>query len=143
MRCPIHSHETAEVLLAYCDRRLAPEAVADLERHMEVCPACRAFCQGQRMVWNALDAWEMAPVSPDFDRRLYDRIEQDSQAAWWTRLHFRKVIPMAAAACLLVAAGALFDYSGQAPEETDVVQIEQVERTLDDMELLRQLPGAL
>ena len=41
---------------------------------MEICPACREFAAAQRVMWSALDTWEAAPVSQDFDRRLYQRI---------------------------------------------------------------------
>src|ERR1051325_5022425 len=87
MKCPMESHENAELLLAYCARRLDPETQIVLERHMAVCPACREFQKGQEIVWNALDAWEAMPVSVDFDRRLYRRIEEEeARASWWSRL---------------------------------------------------------
>ena len=71
MRCPIESQENADLLLSYSARRLNPEATAILEAHMEICPTCREFRDGQRALWEALDQWEARPVSPDFDRRLY------------------------------------------------------------------------
>ena len=74
MKCPIEIHENAELLLAYCARKLDPETQTILERHLAVCPACRDFKAGQEAVWQALDSWEAVPVSADFDRRLYRRI---------------------------------------------------------------------
>ena len=117
MKCPIDSHENAELLLAYCARKLDPEIQAILERHLAVCPECREFQKNQEAVWQALDAWEAMPVSTDFDRRLYRRIDQEQlHASWWSRLvrPFRPVIalplmsrsvPLAAAACLGVQVG--------------------------------------
>ena len=74
MNCPIENRESAEILLAYCARKLDAGSSAILEEHIKICPACREFAEGQQSVWKALDAWEAAPVSPDFDRRLYARI---------------------------------------------------------------------
>ena len=84
MNCPIESPEGPALLLAYGSRRLDAHAAAALEQHLESCSACREFVAGQSAVWNALDLWEAAPVSPDFDRRLYRRIEE--QVAWWELL---------------------------------------------------------
>ena len=79
MRCPIESQENAELLLSYSARRLNPESTAILEAHMELCPACREFRDSQKALWEALDQWEARPVSPDFDRRLYRKIEEQDQ----------------------------------------------------------------
>ena len=163
MKCPIETQENAELLLAYCARKLDPETQIILERHLAVCPACRDFQTSQQAVWEALDAWEATPVSPDFDRRLYQRIEQEAaHASWWSRLvqPFRPMfdgslmgrsmmgrsVPLAAAACLLVVAGIILQQPNSVspiPEDptvdrAEVVQVDQVERALDDMEMLRQ-----
>jgi hypothetical protein len=148
MRCLIESRESAELLLAYASRKLDAETEATLERHCEACPACREFAEAQRAVWTALDAWEALPVSADFDRRLYRRIEE--QVSWWDRLvrPFRPMLvqrglPIAAAACLAVTAGILVDrpagLPGDVPSvQAEAVQADQVETALDDMEMLRE-----
>src|SRR5262249_38379703 len=131
-------------------RRLEPESVAILEAHMEVCPACREFRDGQRAVWEALDQWEARPVSPDFDRRLYRKIEEQEQLSWWARLFgplrpvlWRPAVPLAATACLVVLAG----FISVSPERVtppvavdtqQIQEVEQVERALDDLDMLRQ-----
>jgi anti-sigma factor RsiW len=84
MNCPLESGGNAGHLLDYAAGKLKAEARAQMERHIAGCPACRAFAGGQQAVWQALEAWEPAAVSMDFDRRLYARIDQ--QASWWTRL---------------------------------------------------------
>ena len=155
MRCPIETDENAEILLAYCARRLDPETKAILERHMAVCPACRSFQEGQQTVWEALDAWDTPPVSADFDRKLYQRIETEGGPSWWQRLVspfqpmlIRQGLPLAAAACLLVMAGMIAQRPREpiAPVHTvvrgETVPAEQVERTLDDIELLRDFTVA-
>ena len=155
MRCPIETEENAEILLAYCARRLDPETQAMLERHMAVCPACRAFREEQGKVWEALDSWETEPISADFDRKLYQRIESERGASWWQRLAspfqpmlIRQGLPLAAAACLLVMAGMIAQHPQEpaTPVHTvvraETVPAEQVERTLDDIELLRDFTVA-
>ena len=150
MRCPIETQETAELLLAYSARKLDAETAANLEQHLHLCPACREFAESQRLVWEALDAWEAIPVSPDFDRRLYGRI--DREVSWWQRVArplrpvlLRNGLPVAAAACLLVMVGIALERPGTMPilpvpqpAETEAVQADQVENALDDIELLHE-----
>ncbi len=153
MRCPIENQDNSELLLAYCARRLDFTATAQVESHLRECPACREFRDAQQAVWDALDRWEPAPVTDDFDARLYRRIESEMRRPWWQRLldPVRPVLanrglPVAAAACLLVMAGMLAERPRQidapAPPQqahAQAVQPDQVERTLDDMELLHTL----
>jgi hypothetical protein len=154
MNCPMESRENAQLLLDYCARKLEPEWEAKLEGHVATCGACGEFARRQRAVWEALDGWEAAPVSTDFDRRLYRRIE--AQVSWWDLLvrpllsPFRTVTPRrtlagAAAACLLLTAGVLLEHPAISPApvpnemaQVDTVQPEQVERTLDAMEMLNE-----
>ena len=149
MRCPIETRENAGILLAYCSRKLDPESTAILEDHIRICPACREFANGQQAIWKALDSWEAAPVSADFDRRLYHRIEKE--VSWWdllTRplrpLLFRQGLPIAAAACLVIVAGVLLERPEVVPPESvpvsaqvDVVAPEQAEHALQEMEIMR------
>jgi hypothetical protein len=149
MRCPIETPENAGLLLAYCSRKLDPAAAAILEDHVRICPACREFADGQRAVWRALDSWEAQPVSADFDRRLYQHIEQD--ISWWDRL-LRPVrpllvhrgLPITVAAAVLIVAGVLLERpAGIAPissrtAQTETVAPEQAERALIEMEMIRE-----
>ena len=150
MNCPLETRDSAQLLLDYCTRKLEPESVAILERHIALCDACREFAGGQRAVWEALDAWEAAPVSADFNSRLYRRIE--AQVSWWDLLRrpFRPAmlwrgVPATAMACLMVMAGVMLQRSAVSPEpasndtaQVESVQPEQVERTLDAMEMLSE-----
>jgi anti-sigma factor RsiW len=153
MMCPIQSRDNAAVLLDYCDRRLDPDTMDRLSRHVEQCQECRETLAGQRLVWEALDAWEAAPVSMDFNRRLYRRIESEQAAGWWSHL-FRPAMPWSmrpalpvAAACMALMAMFLLrapsDVQGQQQMSTEAIDLEQVEKTLDDLEMLRQLGVAL
>lgn len=149
MKCPMATRDNADLLLDYCARKLNPDMTATLERHMEICPSCREFADSQRAVWNALDAWEAVPVSPDFNRRLYARI--DREVSWWDRLMrpfrpllARQGLPIAAAACLVIMAGVLLERPGDGPQagegqgQVEAVQADQIDRALEDMELLRE-----
>jgi anti-sigma factor RsiW len=155
MHCPIQNEETAELLLAYTARRLDPSKMALLERHMDLCPQCAEFRASQNIVWQALDAWEAPAVTPDFNRRLYRRIEAEAAAPWYQRLFaapwtmWKPAIPLAAAG-LVVVAGFMLDHSGSmsAPNVSPAIHVvgvaeaEQVENALDDLQLLRQLDSS-
>jgi anti-sigma factor RsiW len=155
MNCPIRNEETAELLLAYTARRLDPARTAVLEEHMNVCAQCAEFRAGQELVWQALDAWEAPPVTPDFNRRLYQRIEAEAAEPWYKRLFttslatWKPAVPLAAA-CLVVVAAFVFDHpvatvqptSSPAFRVSNVAEAEQVENALDDLQLLRQLDSS-
>ncbi len=149
MRCPIQTQEQAELLLAYCARRLDPETARALERHMEHCAECRRFGEQQRLVWEALESWEALPVSQDFDRRLYERIEQARRAGggWasallgWARASLRPSWSLAAASVLMLAMALLRSPAPPPTPEGDAewVEVERVERALEDLEMLQAL----
>jgi anti-sigma factor RsiW len=146
----MESGGNAEYLLDYASGELNPTMRAQVEQHMLACPACREFAANQQTVWRALDSWEPAEVSMDFDRRLYQRIEQ--QVTWWTRLTrpfnplFRHAVPIAAAAGLVMVAGFLMNRPETVPVVTSAqqsaivepLQPEQVQTALEDMETLRE-----
>ena len=149
MNCPVKSGESAEYLLDYAAGKLQGEMRAQMEQHIAACPACREFAGGQQAIWQAMDAWEPAPVSMDFDRRLYQRIE--AKVSWWTRLTaplnpiFRHAVPVAATACLLLVAGFLIYRPANIPvpptpqsAQVENLQPEQVQVALDDIEMLRE-----
>jgi hypothetical protein len=154
MNCPIRNTETAELLLAYTARRLDAAKTGLLEEHMNVCQECAAFRAGQELVWKALDSWEAPAVTPDFNRRLYQRIEAEAAEPWFKRLFttpwsmWKPAIPLTAA-CLLVVAGFVLDHplSVNPPAASPAMSVtvreaEQVETALDDLQLLRQLDSS-
>jgi anti-sigma factor RsiW len=149
MNCPREIPENTQVLLDYGARKLDSERTAVLERHLEICASCREFAAQQRTLWEAMDSWEAPPVSADFDRRLYRRIEREV-SLWdmlvrpFRPLLVRRGLPIAAAACLLVMAGVLIDQpAGKPMQQKDMAQMEsvqpeQVEQALDAMEMLSE-----
>jgi len=150
MKCPIETQAHAEWLLPYCSRSLDAERRALLEEHMRDCPSCREFAGCQEVVWKAMDTWEAAPVSLDFDRRLYQRIQQE--VSWWDLLMrpfrpllFRQGLPIAATAGLVLMAGLLFQRPANVPRsaapesaQVEAMPPEQVEHAVDEMEMIRE-----
>lgn len=154
MKCPTQNEETAGVLLEYCSGRLKGQALQGLARHVAVCEACGEFVAGQQKVLALLDAWESAPIGQAFDRRVFERIDAYERQSLWHRiveaahqLMQRPIVPVVAAACVVLVATAVVELrpvqtqhqekqlTGAAVERVD---FEQVERTLEDLEMLRE-----
>jgi len=148
MKCPFETAEGPALLLTYSTGNLDEPTKSLLEGHVESCPACREFVHGQSALWSALDVWEAPEVSADFDRRLYQKIEQ--QVSWWDLLvrpfrpAFRHALPVAAAAGVVLMATVLLDRPAVSPApETHTAQVEalqpdQVEHALAEIEMLDQ-----
>jgi anti-sigma factor RsiW len=153
MTCPSRRTDNT-LLLDYASGRLPGAQAADVARHANECDECAAALLEYSSVSEALDLWEAPPVSAHFNRRLWDRIESAASAplyvrvADWLRFHSLKpAIPVAAAA-LAIAAGFLLDHTSTAnkPPATNRVsatEADQAERTLDDLQLLRQFDAAV
>ena len=146
MECPQKTGDGAELIVAYAARALDPETEAAFERHLEVCPSCRKVAAAQQLVWSALDELPPLPVSSNFDARLYQRIAEEQNSSWWQRVFradwsWRPAMPVAVACAVLIVA---FLVKNSGPSITSQqqaqpkLQIEQVERALDDMDMLKQ-----
>ena len=69
--------ETQTQLTALADGELAPEAVAEVQRHLEACPACAGAYSESLQVRKMADAW---PVdAPDISARVSSAIAADEQ----------------------------------------------------------------
>lgn len=158
LRAPCASQEeTGGIVLDYCAGALDPARAAEFKKHLGNCPGCRALVDAQRDVWETLDQWKPAPVSPDFDARLYARIAQEEAAPGWQK-SLRRIFSPAALwsiwkpAVPLAAAGAVlmvgFLVRMPAPDHSakqiraEKVDIEQVERTLEDLDMLTPVSPA-
>jgi hypothetical protein len=162
MSCLINHHERAEQLLAYCAGGLRAEDAERIALHLRSCSECAAIYSTQVSVWNALDTWKAAPVSHDFDRRLFARIEAEKAATWlaraWDRfitatedfvrpIFAQPALPLSVAA-MVIAAGFVLDHPAKlsppaathksAVSSVTPVEADKVEATLEDMEMLRQ-----
>ena len=150
MDCPQRNSDGVELIIAYGARTLDPANEAAFERHLEVCASCREMAAEQRTVWSALDELTPLPVSSNFDAKLYQRIAEEEQYTWWQRLFranwsWRPAMPVAAACAVLIVA-LLVKNSGPTvvPQQSAQpnLQIEQVQRALDDMDMLKQVGEA-
>lgn len=156
MQCPLESSEVAISLLDYCARKLDPSKAAILEGHLSVCGSCREAVRSQRVVWEALEAWDGIEVPPRFNRQLYARIDGESQRSfasrWWSMVlarwspvSLRSAVPAAIACCTVLAAlciqqpGASTLNLQEAQAKVERMDLEQVERTLQDLDMLNQL----
>jgi anti-sigma factor RsiW len=166
MNCLLETREDTQVLLDYCARALPTERVELVETHIQSCPRCQEFAAAQQALSETLDLWQPPPVSQDFNRRLYQRIDADSaHSSWWKWKSlapgffapgflapgffapslFRRGLPVAAAACLLVTIGIVLERPAHSPippakdmAQIESVQPEQVEQALDTMDLLSE-----
>jgi anti-sigma factor RsiW len=146
VRCPLQSADRGESLLSYLDRRLDPESTAALDRHVSACVDCAHVVAAQRIVWRALDEWEPVAVSADFDDRLMARIAAEPVSeTWWRRLFhwtwWKPAMPLAAVAILLTVAvwRGGFGASPTPAPLLDSADIQQMDDTLSDLEMLQQL----
>jgi anti-sigma factor RsiW len=151
MDCIRMDKHGAEILTDYCAGTLDPARSAAVEAHTRDCAECRRLVEAQRSVWETLDRWKPAVVSPDFDAKLYARIAAECKPSVWLR--WRKAfLPLAAAcAALLVALAVRAPEWNRAvpdrpsaqvqPGSTDLDQVpfDQVQQTLDDLNLLTPL----
>jgi hypothetical protein len=147
MTCPLQT-EQSDILLDYSAGRLDALKTAALVEHMDNCTACATFRLEQSAVWHALDLWEPAPVSLDFNRRLWQKIDAaNAMAPWFQSLrdslrfaNWKPVMPLTAA-ILVIAAGFLLDHPAarRAAAGVSVNEADQVEQALDDLQLLHQL----
>jgi hypothetical protein len=151
MNCPMENHGNAELLLDYSAGTLETGAAAVAE-HIGNCAVCRELVRTQQQVWSALELWEPAPVSPDFDKKLYRRIVEE--VSWWDMLMrpFRPLtarhgLPLAAVACLLLVAGFLLQQRPEAilPNEANRPETIQVDaqHALEDLQILGEYDGLI
>jgi len=152
MNCPTKGKEDAEILLDYCAQTLSPLQTAEFEIHLKQCADCSKLVDAQKEVWGALDAWTPPPVAVNFDARLYARIAEEQKVpgwqAWLRRIFqppvpyplWKSAVPLIAACAVLVAGLAV-----RMPDaldvvhpqiHTDKVDIEKVEQTLEDFDIL-------
>jgi anti-sigma-K factor RskA len=152
MNCPTKRNEDAEILLDYCAQTLSAEQTAEFEIHLQQCADCSRLVEAQKEVWGALEAWTPPPVSINFDARLYARIaEEQTSPGWqlWLRRIFHPPVPYPlwksavplVAACAVLAAGLAVRTPDAAttvqPQlRADKVDIEKVEQTLEDFDIL-------
>ena len=85
MTCPTTDKQSAEILLEYCAGTLDPDRALEFEKHAAECAECGRQVASQRALWQTLDQWTPAEISPDFDARLYARIAREEAAPPWKK----------------------------------------------------------
>jgi len=160
MNCPLHVKDGAEILLDYCSQRMDPDRAAAFRLHVADCVDCKQVVEAQESVWDALDAYEAMPVSRDFDRKLWARIDAEDSQSWfqrtWTRvvggpaigwstyLFNWKPMLVAATACAALAGVMLISVPAQhgmdpTADPQNQKLMERVESALDDIDMLNQV----
>lgn len=153
--CPIRTNQE-ELLIDYCAGALDGERQATLIEHTARCAYCAAFVREQMVVWGALDGWRPESISSDFDARLAKRLAAESAAPpvdlvrgvrpGWLRRP-RAILGIAAG---LAAAVVLYFQVAPSPEANPSTaamaeaagELEQAERLLEDLEMLRSLEAS-
>lgn len=157
MSCPMQTGN-ADVLLSYCARLLDEDRTALIESHLEVCPECHAWAADQKLVWSAMDAWEPEPISANFDQTLFAKIAAAEKPSLWEawsqpvknwlagEIRWKPALSVCAV-CLTVVVGIYLQNpwspTASAPAlKVESRDIEQAEKALEDMEMLRQFDAA-
>ena len=102
-------------------------------------------------LWTRLDAWTVPEVSSSFNRELYAKIDAALAEPWYDRWarqiksSFAQPSLALGLAALVVVAGFTLDHSTLVRQrqpnisrQVSNAEAEQVEKTLDDLEMLRQ-----
>lgn len=151
MKCPSQNSENSGVLVDYCAQKLSAAAKIEFEQHIATCTECRDQVDAQHYLWASLDLFEAPPVSNDFDQRLQARMAEFKQQPWWSRFNWRPALSFSAAFATLAMVFVLQQDPVKKPlpavpvhetSKLDSVEPEQVERALDDIEMLTQLSAA-
>jgi anti-sigma factor RsiW len=151
MNCVLNQLEQEELLLGYTSGSLDAATTRTYQRHLAACPDCQRLVDLQMTVFRTMSEWEAPAVSADFDSRLMAEIRaQNPPLPWGQRLlQWIGWPPMQhpfrwAMATMPLAAVALGFFFWQANEGTmqqalDAKELQEVERTLDDLEALQAL----
>ncbi len=128
-----------------------PEDRAQFEQDSQEGLNTAKLLEDQQRLWKLLDSWEAPPVSSDFDRKLYRRIEAAQAAPWYSRaiesLRLRPLQPAVplALATVLVFTGLVVDRSRTAHTSSNTTGVpivsvndaDQIENSLNDLQLLQ------
>lgn len=161
-KCELKEQERADILLA---AGLGADSLTDFAAsHLLECGSCAEAFAGQSALWNRLDAWTVPEVSSSFNRELYAKIDAAATEPWYDRVAaqmkawFAQPALALAAAALVLVGGFTIDHSGirsrfvssaqmstvHAPSvQVSTSEADQVEKTLDDIEMLRQFDLAV
>lgn len=144
--------DSAETLFAYIDGTLAPAETQALERHAASCESCRKLIDGQRAMWSTLDEWEAPELTPDFNRNLHAAVAEESRRSFWSRLAEiaaayltprNVLVPAGALAAVVMGVMLTRPVAPVVEQKAGLDEVKQIERTLDDLDVLTTLDTAL
>lgn len=142
MTCPIQNKRDEQILVEYCAGTLEAGGVRQIEGHISECAECTEWIASQSAVWSALDDFAAPAVTPDFNARLYQRIEREREGGrfrrFWHAAWKPALVTVAAGLALAIGLGIRVPHSGDIPTKASVenVDIYQVEHVLEDLDLL-------
>jgi anti-sigma factor RsiW len=144
MKCPNKLDE--QILVEYCSGTLDARRASEVEGHAAQCAECAASIAEQNSVLNVLDDFTVPQVTPEFNARLYARIEQEQRGRWWKQFWHTAWKPALATvgvgAALVIGLTVNVPQASDAPRKGSVesVDMDQVEHALEDLDLLS--PGS-
>ena len=72
----LHCRHVWEEISEYLDQRLAPEKLADIERHLETCEVCSAILDSTRNVLVLAVDNRLFELPVGFEARLHGRLDR-------------------------------------------------------------------
>ncbi|HSC46216.1 MAG TPA: zf-HC2 domain-containing protein [Candidatus Acidoferrum sp.] len=140
-------------ILAYVDGRLKESERAEVQKHLDACPACRVRATEFSSVSSLLDELPMIEPSSAFDVRVRARIAAEPvKQSWWASWAGMRPSPrIAFAATLLLLATVFVSYRNDVPPPTMTqaeidaglnqdLSILEDHDTLSNFEPLKELP---
>ena len=142
-------------ILAYVDGRLSESERAEVQKHVDACPACRVRATEFSSVSDLLDELPVIEPSPAFDVRVRARIAAEPvKQSWWALLWatLRPSLRIALAASMLLLATVFVSYRDSVPTPPVMSQPEidaglnqdlsvlEDHDTLSNFEPLKELP---
>jgi anti-sigma factor RsiW len=137
-------------ILAYVDGRLSESERAEVEKHLDACPACRVRATEFSSVSDLLDELPVIEPSPAFDVRVRARIAAEPvKQSWWAWLRPSPRIALAASMLLLATVFVSYRTDNIAPpispDQADAEMMQDLSvmedhDTLSNFEPLKELP---
>jgi len=140
-------------ILAYVDGRLNESELAEVQKHLDACPACRVRATEFSSVSDLLDELPVIEPSPAFDMRVRARIAAEPvKQSWWASWGWLRRSPrIAFAASMLLLATVFVSYRTDniaPPIPVDQADVEMMQDlsvmedhdTLSNFEPLKELP---
>ena len=152
MKCLAKNENDGMVLMEYALDKLPLAQRTLVAEHVHSCSDCSTVVAAHKSLNSSFDLWEPDAISRDFDRKLFTRIMEEESRSWKRFLPqfavpaWRSTFMPAAALCAAMFAAALLHTPAVAPvpvkdtaHHLELSEVEQVESTLEDLEMLRQL----